>query len=263
MAEPNIYRTSFGPQRSGIVQQAILQNARKQKGSFSYIGSSAGSFSPSQKRIADDINRLKIDIGMNRVTGGSFLAGTGATNPVRGLQGGVAGAIHKFLRPEANQSLVSNIMKQNDGAFAGATAQASLTGDTATLNKVRQGLGTAMREGTGYFSPRMGTRAIWAMGSSIGKRTAQVGMAGLRGANAVSEVALGANLGQIGFAAAAVAGLGYMAGSALGISREQASSAVNTVHESFKQASKPVYGRSEIGQSTQGLVFGLNNRRHG
>jgi hypothetical protein len=220
-------------------------------------------FSSKLDKVNSILDQALVNSGMNRATGGYFLAGTGATNPVRRIQGGMAGAIHKFLRPEENMDLISSIMKQNDGALAKATQAASLTGDTATLDKVRQGLGTAMREGTGRFSPRMGTRAIWAMGSSIGKGTAQVGMVGLKGANALSKVALGANLGQVGAAAAAVAGLGYMAGSALGISREQAGAAVNTVHEFFKQASKSVYGRSDIGQSTQGLVFGLNNRRHG
>ena len=107
----------------------------------------------------------------------------------------------------------------------------------------------------------MPTRLMLNANWSATKMGARAGIGAVRGANMASKAVLGASLGQVGFAAAVVGGIGYGIGNALGITGPQAAQAATAVHETFKQASKPVYGYSEIGQSTQGLVFGLHSRR--
>ena len=84
---------------------------------------------------------------------------------------------------------------------------------------------------------------------------------GYRAGSAVTKATLGASLGQLGFAGAVVAGAGMLAASAMNISGEQAMEAARGVHEHMRESAKPVYGSSQLGQSTQGLSFGLHNRR--
>ncbi len=144
-----------------------------------------------------------------------------------------------------------------------AIAGASLAGNQEMLGSLKTEFGGMMRNGSGMFSPRMGTRFMWNVNKTAIKMNMAAAGAAVKTANVASKAVLGASLGQVGAAAGIVAGLGYMAGSALGISGQQVVNTAGAVQESLRQMNKPRYGRSELGQSTQGLLFGLNNSRRG
>jgi len=115
------------------------------------------------------------------------------------------------------------------------------------------------------FAPSPGARLVWNMNKASIKMNAKVLSAGARGAakiaNGASHALLGASLGQVGAAAGLVGLAAYGIGSALGISREQASNAASVAGEFIKGHHERNYGSSQLGQSTQGLVFGLHSRR--
>lgn len=203
--------------------------------------------------------------GFKKVATSPFAAARGTSGffgPLRAAQGAVTGAAYRALYPEAYQELSSSILGKKNNFLTKEILGASISGNKGRMNELRGAFGTALREGT-RFGPSMATRLQARANWSVTKMGARAAGAGIRGANMASKMILGASLGQVGFAAAAVAGIGYGVGSALGVTSSQVASAGSAIHETFKAASRPVYGHSELGQSTQGLVFGLNNRRKG
>jgi hypothetical protein len=244
MINPNITRTSFGGQtRTSVLQQAVLEANRKAPGSFKTIGNN---FIPNSNKIESDLTNLKVRIGMEQAT----------RDP-----GGISGKAFKALYPDKYAALQENILDKNKQFLRGQIVGASLTGNKAALSAAQKSFTEAMKTGGSPFSMSMPTRLALNANWSATKMGAKVGMGALREANMVSHAVLGTGLKQVGIAAALVGGIGYGIGSALGISGSQVAETASAVHQEFKQASKPVYGYSEIGQSTQGLVFGLHSRR--
>jgi hypothetical protein len=107
------------------------------------------------------------------------------------------------------------------------------------------------------------TKMLWNANVAAAKFNGRVAMAGLGVANDMSKMFLKASLPQIGVAAGITAGIGYGIMSATGVSGSQLADVGRSVHEGIKASARPVYGYSALGMSTQGLTFGLHNRRTG
>lgn len=244
MAEPSIYRATYGSGRTGILQQAVLEaNRGVGSASFRTMGST---FTPNAGKIESDLMDLKVRMGMEQAT----------RDP-----GGMSGRAFKALYPTKHAALQNNVLDRSGGLLRKQIAGAALTGDREALSAAQKAFTETMKTGGGRFRMAMPTRLMLNANWSTTKMGARAGMGAVRGANVASKAVLGASLGQVGFAAAVVGGIGYGIGNALGITGPQAAQAASAVHETFKQMNKPVYGYSELGQSTQGLVFGLNSRR--
>lgn len=205
-----------------------------------------------------------VERGRKFVTGDLFAAARGPQpgilGQIKAAQGGVAGALYKSFFPERYNKLADKAVESLgiDKKLPGA----AMLNDVATMRAMRSDFGQRMRTGS-KLGMSMGTRLIADTNASVRGITMRAMGRGLQGANAVSKIALGASLGQLGFATAVVGGIGMGIGNALGISGQQVLETTSAIHQSFKQASKPVYGYSELGQSVQGLTFGLHNRRRG
>jgi hypothetical protein len=133
---------------------------------------------------------------------------------------------------------------------------ASMTGNKQALADIGQDFKQKMLNRRGLS---MSNRFLINSNLHLGKSAMELGGQLGRGANVASKAVLGASLGQIGFAGAVVAGLGYAVGSSLGVTRQEVVDTATAVNEGFK--SRPQYGQSQMGQSTQGLVFGLHAAR--
>jgi hypothetical protein len=213
--------------------------------------------------MANIIDAAMQDPGFKKAVSSPFAAGRGTSGlfgPIRATQGAVTGAVYKALYPEAYQELTSSILGKNNNFLAKEMLGASISGNSQRMSELKGAFGAALRQGT-RFGPSLATRLQGRTNWSAVKMGASAVGTGLRGANMASKMILGASLGQVGFATAAVAGIGYGITNALGISGSQLVETASAIHQGLKQASKPVYGYSELGQSTQGLVFGLNSRR--
>lgn len=113
------------------------------------------------------------------------------------------------------------------------------------------------------FRTMMSTRLIRDMNISFAKKAVGSVPAVGGALNSLSKATLGASLGQVAFGAAIVGGLAYAAGSAMGITGEQVSGVSHGMIQAMNQPDRSNYGSSDLGQSVNGLVFGLNNRRRG
>lgn len=171
----------------------------------------------------------------------------------------ITNSIFKRMYPEKYQNLQDSFIRP----FASRISELYTAKDWPKLDILNKGFNEAMSRGEGRFGMSMGTRLAMNVNFSVAKTNAKLAGKAIGGLNSVSKATLGASLGQIGLAAGVVAGLGYMAGSAMGISSEQAIGTVRSINQSFKDSARPQYGSSQLGQSTQGLVHSLHNRRRG
>lgn len=250
----NINKFSMGPQKPSIVQQAMLEASSSDPASFQSIANpqKPNVFKPDMAKVESDLMDLKGRLGVDQVT----------ERRLRdfGTRGGTAKNIYQTLYKDRYQNMASNTLDANKQELRSNIYKASLVGDQAALSSAREVFNQRMiNPGRGRFA--MGTRLIGAVNMSTAKGVGRLGINAAKGANVLSKAVLGASALQVGAAGAAVAGLAYMAGSAMGITGQQVSQAAQSVHEGFKQANRPTYGSSQLGQSTQGLVFGLNSRR--
>ena len=263
MSEVNTQQPSFS-----FMRQDLANNFSRQNASQLAAGKTAARFGLFGEELDELSNKIAIDRGTKHVMGRTGYHRAGAQGIITGTRdrvAGTAGVLFKALYPEKYNQLANSVLDANDGDMRAKMIGASITADEGALNAIRKTFNASMARGPNKTSLSMGSRLILNVNksvmSSVGKAAGTGALGAARGANTISKVALGASLGQVGFAAAVVGGIGLAAGNALGVTGPQAAQAASAVHESFKQANKPVYGRSELGQSTQGLLFGLNSRR--
>jgi hypothetical protein len=180
-------------------------------------------------------------------------------------RGGPIATLHRMLYRDKEGPMKSHFMRKNSNGFlqgpqwgdriAGAALQGGEEGER-TLKHARNAYRSLLRGGdwANFGSPN---RLVKDVGISVGKRA----WAGAKMANSASKAVLGSSLLAIGGAGALMAGTAAVGLGAMGVSERQVMDTAMQAHETMKQMSKPVYGSSEIGASTQGLVMGLHNRR--
>jgi hypothetical protein len=168
--------------------------------------------------------------------------------------------LYKGLFPEKYQKLQDKLINPHRDMISAAFQ----AGDWKKLDKLKKGFGDAMHQGEGRFSRSMATRLMMDINIDQGKANARMASKAVSTLNSISKAGLGASLGQLAFAGSVIAGMGYVAGSAMGISGKQAAQVAGDFHQSLKEnPHRAKYGSSQLGQSTQGLVHGLHNRRRG
>ena len=190
----------------------------------------------------------------------------GAFASVTSNKGGFLGQMHSTFGAggEARESkmLGSTITHAGEKMTMGG-AIALNAGNPEMLGELGKQFGNMYSRGAGMFDMGASTRVMLNMNKSVMSTNMDMAKGAYRAGSAVTKATLGASIGQIGFAGAIVAGVGVMAAGALGISGQDAANVAGSVHEHMRSMNKPVYGYSELGQSTQGLSFGLHNRRRG
>jgi hypothetical protein len=175
-------------------------------------------------------------------------------NASNGPQGMLPLVDQTAIQRERNKAFMDIVSRGNKSAMAPVTSTEVATRGPGAIARAK----AFMNPGR-LISPQ--TKAIWNVNKAFVNINVGAAKLGYGMANATSKVLLKASIPQIGVAAGITAAVGYGAMSALGVSGSQLAGAASSFNESMKQAARPVYGYSALGQSTQGLVFGLNSRR--
>lgn len=146
-------------------------------------------------------------------------------------------------------------------------------GRVLAAGQAQRAVGVAAQEAevAGRLSTRFfGSKGVglWNLNKSVMRTNIRMMGAGYRAANAVSKTLLHASIPQVA-AAGALVGAGLYGLHALTpLDPNDPSKHIlnldnvaSGIHQFMKQSSRPSYGYSQMGQSTQGLVFGLHSRR--
>jgi hypothetical protein len=144
-----------------------------------------------------------------------------------------------------------------------AGAIAINAGNPEMLGELGKQFGNMYSKGAGFFDMGASARVMLNMNKSVMSTNMDIAKGAYRAGSAVTKATLGASLGQLGFAGAVVAGVGVLAANAMNISGQEVMESAHGVHEHMRESARPHYGSSELGQSTQGLSFGLHSRRRG
>lgn len=188
------------------------------------------------------------------------------SNSGEGMLNRMAGRLYKMTSPGAaarEEKLLNKSIDFGGQKMSMAEAIVMSSDSPDMLKGLGKEYGRMFGKGAGMFDMGASNRLFLNADNTARKAVAGAAVTGYKGLNVVSKATLGASLGAVGFAGAVVGGLALTAASMTGVTASQVADAASTVHQTIKASSKPVYGYSELGQSTQGLVLGLNSRRRG
>jgi hypothetical protein len=176
----------------------------------------------------------------------------------------------KSFYPEAYKKRSDSILNKKFGELGSRKTlfesfqEAGRMGLSDVTDSMRGIHSDLMKTGAYKFSPSIGTSIMLNVDNSVRKTAAKAAMSSYSVANSVSKATMGASIPKIALGVGAIAGLGYTAVSS--VSKDPAgtiSKAYKENRESLRQSYRGNYGHTELGQSVNGLVFGMHNKRHG
>lgn len=176
---------------------------------------------------------------------------------------GIRAGAYRTMFPVEAENLRKQIMTQSPKGAPGKMTWAEMFArNPDQTDKISKLFSQSFaRGGDKLFSPSTGKRLAAGMGKVAGNVGLEAGRAAWAVGDTATRAIMNTPLKHAVIGTAAIAGLAYMAGSAAGVTRGDTRSAAKAANSFVKDMYRPTYGSSEMGQSTSGLVQGLNNRR--
>lgn len=172
----------------------------------------------------------------------------------------LVGRAFKKFYPEEYDKRMDYVTKKRPEITANLVDSIS-SGNAKGVTKNTRNLSTLFRQGPSRFNFSVNTKFMNNINTSIAKKAGSaLGTVGATGLKMLGGTPL-KGAAMLGVAAGVVFGTGSLMGYSPTQTASGLGQAANAFNEVMKQGAKPTYGSSQLGQSVQGLTFGLHSRR--